>query len=275
RPGLGCLVTGLSLLRRKRQARARLWPARRLGPVAGVAGVSTARGAGDFEYRINLEGLVALCKRRGFVFPSGEIYGGYNGFFDYGPLGAELKNNLKKLWWRRMVHARDDVVGLDSSIVTTPLVHKASGHVENFSDPMVDCRESKQRFRADQLMWAKVEEEGEGECLGYVSMVEDGNVEASLQKAAKKLQKKATAGRGCASLQLVALFSLLVLVLLALKGRVAGRLGDSAGSPMGARSQVQLRSSSAASIRLPKAIGCRCNDGRGPHLSDPRAVCAG
>ena len=114
---------------------------RRLGPVAGVAGVSTARGAGDFEsraqrldktrrtasaasavaiarYRINLEGLVALCKRRGFVFPSGEvrkanpepslgrafqIYGGYNGFFDYGPLGAELKNNLKKLWWRRRV----------------------------------------------------------------------------------------------------------------------------------------------------------------------------
>ncbi|CAE7577073.1 glyQS, partial [Symbiodinium sp. CCMP2456] len=194
-PGLGCLVTGLSLLRRKRQARARLWPARRLGPVVAGAGLSTARGAGDFEYRINLEGLVALCKRRGFVFPSGEIYGGYNGFFDYGPLGAELKNNLKKLWWRRMVHARDDVVGLDSSIVTTPSVHKASGHVENFSDPMVDCRESKQRFRADQLMWAKVEAQGreqEGEeCLGYVSMVEDGNVAASLQKAAKKLQKKA------------------------------------------------------------------------------------
>eukprot|EP00438_Fugacium_kawagutii_P002632 Skav201683 [mRNA] locus=scaffold641:527832:528925:- [translate_table: standard] len=145
--------------------------------------------AQDFEYKIDLEGLVSLCKRRGFVFPSGEIYGGYSGFFDYGPLGAELKNNLKRMWWRRMVHFRDDVIGLDSSIVTTPSVHQASGHVDNFSDPMVDCTESKRRFRADQLMWAKVELE-DGTLLGYVSMVEDGDVQKSLAKAAKKLKKE-------------------------------------------------------------------------------------
>jgi len=142
----------------------------------------------EFQYKIDLEGLVSLCKRRGFVFPSGEIYGGYGGFFDYGPLGAELKNNLKRMWWRRMVHSRDDVVGLDASIVTTPKVHEASGHVDNFSDPMVDCRESKKRFRADQLMWAKVELE-DGTEVGYVSMVEEGNVEEALKKAAGKLKK--------------------------------------------------------------------------------------
>eukprot|EP00437_Effrenium_voratum_P040156 CAMPEP_0181473356 /NCGR_PEP_ID=MMETSP1110-20121109/40080_1 /TAXON_ID=174948 /ORGANISM="Symbiodinium sp., Strain CCMP421" /LENGTH=531 /DNA_ID=CAMNT_0023598467 /DNA_START=154 /DNA_END=1749 /DNA_ORIENTATION=- len=143
----------------------------------------------EFSYKIDLDGLVSLCKRRGFVFPSGEIYGGYSGFFDYGPLGAELKNNLKRMWWRRMVHFRDDVVGLDSSIVSTPAVHRASGHVDNFSDPMVDCTESKSRFRADQLMWAKVELEDD-RIVGYVSMVEDGNVEKALEKAAKRLKKE-------------------------------------------------------------------------------------
>eukprot|EP00435_Cladocopium_sp_Y103_P066451 s2135_g28.t1 len=138
-----------------------------------------------------------------------EIYGGYNGFFDYGPLGAELKNNLKRMWWRRMVHMKDDVIGLDSSIVTTPSVHQASGHVDNFSDPMVDCTESKKRFRADQLLWAKVELEDEprlffstdGTVLGYVSMVEDGDVEKAMGKAAKKLAKDvAPCGSGWLSL---------------------------------------------------------------------------
>ncbi|CAJ1337515.1 unnamed protein product [Effrenium voratum] len=88
-----------------------------------------------------------------------------------------------------MVHFRDDVVGLDSSIVSTPAVHRASGHVDNFSDPMVDCTESKSRFRADQLMWAKVELEDD-RIVGYVSMVEDGNVEKALEKAAKRLKKE-------------------------------------------------------------------------------------
>jgi len=141
-----------------------------------------------FEYKIDLDGLVSLCKRRGFVFQSSEIYGGYGGFFDYGPLGVELKNNLKRQWWRRMVHGRDDVVGLDSSIIANPGVHKASGHVDAFSDPMCDCKESKKRFRADQLMWAKVETV-DGDLLGCVSAVEDGDTLAVLSKAAKKLRK--------------------------------------------------------------------------------------
>jgi glycyl-tRNA synthetase len=100
---------------------------------------------------VRMEDLVSLCARRGFIFPSGELYGGINGFWDYGPLGVELKNNLKALWWRRVVRERDDVEGLDSAIVTHPRTWEASGHVANFSDPMVDCRACKRRFRADQL----------------------------------------------------------------------------------------------------------------------------
>jgi glycyl-tRNA synthetase len=98
-----------------------------------------------------MEDLVSLCARRGFVFPSSEIYGGISGFWDYGPLGVELKNNLKALWWQRVVRGRDDVEGLDASIISHPRTWEASGHVEHFSDPMVDCRACKKRFRADQL----------------------------------------------------------------------------------------------------------------------------
>ncbi len=94
---------------------------------------------------------MSLAKRRGFVFPSSEIYGGMAGFWDYGPLGVELKNNVKAAWWRHMVHLRDDVVGLDASIIMNPRVWEASGHVAGFSDPMVDCRSCKHRFREDEL----------------------------------------------------------------------------------------------------------------------------
>jgi len=99
----------------------------------------------------NMEVVVSLAKRRGFVFPSSEIYGGIGGFWDYGPLGVELKNNVKAAWWRSMVQLRDDVVGLDSAIVMNPRVWEVSGHVGGFSDPMVDCRNCKLRFRADEL----------------------------------------------------------------------------------------------------------------------------
>ncbi len=95
--------------------------------------------------------LVSLCKRRGFVFQSSEIYGGTGSCWDYGPLGVELKGNIKRLWWRDFVQRRADMVGLDASILMHPTVWKASGHVENFTDPMVDCRECKRRFRADHL----------------------------------------------------------------------------------------------------------------------------
>ena len=99
----------------------------------------------------HMEDLVSLCARRGYIFPSSEIYGGINGFWDYGPLGTELKNNLKAFWWQRVVRARSDVEGIDSAIIAHPRTWEASGHVEHFSDPMVDCRACKKRFRADQL----------------------------------------------------------------------------------------------------------------------------
>jgi glycyl-tRNA synthetase len=99
----------------------------------------------------NFDVIVSLAKRRGFVFPSSEIYGGMAGFWDYGPLGVELKNNIKAAWWRHMVTLRDDVVGIDAAIIMNPRVWEASGHVAGFSDPMVDCRNCKLRFRADDL----------------------------------------------------------------------------------------------------------------------------
>ncbi len=98
-----------------------------------------------------MEELVALCKRRGFIFQTNEIYGGLQGMFDYGPLGVELKNNLKQAWWSSMVYERDDVEGLDSSILTNPEVLKQSGHEDTFSDPLVDCRSCNARWRADHL----------------------------------------------------------------------------------------------------------------------------
>src|SRR5512137_2629994 len=99
----------------------------------------------------DMDKLVSLCKRRGIIFPSSEIYGGINGFWDYGPLGVELKRNIKDAWWEDIVRKRDDMVGLDSSIIMNPKVWEASGHVVNFTDPLVDCRQCKARFRADKV----------------------------------------------------------------------------------------------------------------------------
>ena len=98
-----------------------------------------------------MDELVALCKRRGFIFQSSEIYGGLQGTYDFGPLGVELKNNIKNAWWESMVYENDDIEGLDSSILTNPLVLKYSGHEDTFSDPMVDCKSCGKRFRADQV----------------------------------------------------------------------------------------------------------------------------
>ncbi len=98
-----------------------------------------------------MEKIVSLCKRRGFIFQSSEIYGGINGFWDYGPLGAELKRNVKDYWWRSMTQRRDDVVGLEATIIMHPKIWEASGHTSTFSDPMVDCLLTKKRFRADQV----------------------------------------------------------------------------------------------------------------------------
>ncbi len=98
-----------------------------------------------------MEKLASLCKRRGFIFQSSEIYGGIQGFWDYGPLGAELKRNVKELWWSSMTRMRDDVVGLEATIIMHPAIWRASGHVDTFSDPMCDCLLTKKRFRADQI----------------------------------------------------------------------------------------------------------------------------
>jgi glycyl-tRNA synthetase len=103
------------------------------------------------ESSLRMEKIVSLCKRRGFIFQSSEIYGGLNGFWDYGPLGVELKRNLKDFWWKRNVRERDDMEGMDGAIIMNRAVWKASGHEETFSDPMVDCRACKARHRADQL----------------------------------------------------------------------------------------------------------------------------
>src|SRR3982751_3192936 len=98
-----------------------------------------------------MEKIVNLCKRRGFVFPSAEIYGGFRSTYDYGPLGVLMLRNVKEQWWRSMVQLRDDVVGLDAAILSPPAIWEASGHLATFTDPLVDCRNCKERFRADHL----------------------------------------------------------------------------------------------------------------------------
>ena len=100
---------------------------------------------------VTMEKIVNLCKRRGIVFPTSDIYGGLGSTFDYGPLGIELKRNVKEAWWRDMVQTRTDVIGLDSAILQHPRTWEASGHLESFSDPLVDCKSCKQRFRADHI----------------------------------------------------------------------------------------------------------------------------
>jgi len=101
-----------------------------------------------------MEDIVSLAKRRGFIFPSSEIYGGLNSVYDYGPLGVLLKNNIRRAWWTAMVQKRDDIVGIDSSILMNTMVWEASGHLKGFTDPLVDCKSCKKRFRADHLLEA-------------------------------------------------------------------------------------------------------------------------
>lgn len=110
-----------------------------------------------------MEKIVALCKRRGFIYPSSEIYGGIAGFWDYGPLGTELKRNIKNEWWKTMVYSRDDIVGLDASIIMNPEVWKASGHLEAFTDSLIECKICHQRLRADQEEKIKEHEKKHGE----------------------------------------------------------------------------------------------------------------
>ena len=144
---------------------------------------------------MDMDKLVSLCKRRGFIFPSSEIYGGINGFWDYGPLGVELKRNIKDAWWRDNVQLRDDMVGLDCSIIMNPKVWEASGHVGGFSDPMVDCRVTKERYRADQLHVLSVQfrKPGSSDVVEvWLSGVGGSDLEALIEpyKKVAKLSKK-------------------------------------------------------------------------------------
>lgn len=127
-----------------------------------------------------MQKIVSLCKRRGFVFQSSEIYGGLRSAYDYGPMGVELKRNLMNEWWRQMVHCREDVVGLDASIVMHPKVWQASGHLSNFSDPLVDCLVCAERFRADKAPRA------EAGSAATIELADKGRAKAALDKLAKQ-----------------------------------------------------------------------------------------
>ena len=98
-----------------------------------------------------IEKIVSLCKRRGFIFQSSDIYGGFSAVYDYGPLGIELKNNISNLWWKEMTQVHENIVGLDSGILMHPKIWEASGHVGAFNDPLVDCKQCKSRYRADEF----------------------------------------------------------------------------------------------------------------------------
>lgn len=143
----------------------------------------------DAYDKVSMDDIVSLCKRRGFIFPSSEIYNGFAGFYDYGPLGAELKKNVKDVWWKTFVTAREDVEGLDSSIIHNPTTWKSSGHLDGFSDPMVDCKETKLRYRADQLFASPIVlKDDTAETIGWVC-VQEGNDE-DMVKDAKKMAKQ-------------------------------------------------------------------------------------
>jgi glycyl-tRNA synthetase len=114
-----------------------------------------------------MEEIVSLAKRRGFIYPGSEIYGGIKGFWDYGPLGVELKNNIKREWWKSMVYEREDVVGIDAAIIMNPEVWKASGHTQAFTDPLVECKVCHKRFRADHKNKLKSHEEKHGRAIEW------------------------------------------------------------------------------------------------------------
>ncbi len=136
-----------------------------------------------------MKDIVSLCKRRGFIFPASDIYGGLNGFWDYGPLGVELKNNLRDRWWRDMVLCPPmgpdgnpvDIVGVDSSIIQNPKCWEASGHVGGFNDPMVDCKESKKRYRADHLL-VYIPKGGVGANIAFDKDASEGEIEKRIKK---------------------------------------------------------------------------------------------
>src|SRR5262245_58169662 len=162
---------------------------------------------------MDMEKLVALCRRKGFIFGSSEIYGGINGFWDYGPLGVELKNNIKAAWWHDMVRCPPlgpdgqeiQMVGVDCSIIMNPKVWEASGHVGGFSDPMVDCLKCRKRFRADKVFITEFSGNAKlndiGQSYGIISFEADTLADASplAEKHVAKLEKKLKRPQGSIS----------------------------------------------------------------------------
>jgi len=138
-----------------------------------------------------MEKITSLAKRRGFIYPGSEIYGGFAGFWDYGPLGIELKNNIKREWWKSMVYGREDVVGLDAAIIMNPKVWEASGHVEAFTDPLVECKKCHHRFRAD-----KVEDGKCPDCGGSLTEPKKFNLLTEVYVGTTEEGKKKTYLRG-------------------------------------------------------------------------------
>ena len=128
------------------------------------------------EKNNQMEKIVSLCKRRGFVFPSCEIYGGFANAYSYGPYGVELKNNIKKLWWKMFVHEREDIVGIDGPILLHPRLWEASGHTTGFNDAMVDCKKCKKRFRADHIVEGATGEDMEGELERMTSTLREKKI---------------------------------------------------------------------------------------------------
>jgi len=130
-----------------------------LGVFTLLGGVFFVAVGGKISYYLDivdlLQKVVSLCKRRGFVFPNSEIYGGVQGFYDYGPLGVAMKDNIKRLWWQEMTWRHDNIVGIDGAIISHPRVWEASGHVRGFVDPLVECKKCRKRFRADEVKGSK------------------------------------------------------------------------------------------------------------------------
>ncbi len=127
------------------------------------------------KFEKTMDKIVSLCKRRGFIFQGSDIYGGLANTWDYGPLGAELKRNIKDYWWKKVVHERDDVVGLDSAILMHPRVWEASGHLEGFNDALIDCKQCKSRFRADHLIEDALNMKVEGKSVEELTEIIHGN----------------------------------------------------------------------------------------------------
>ena len=146
-----------------------------------------------------MEKIVALCKRRGFVYPNSEIYGGNQGFYDFGPLGVEMKNNLKRLWWKWMTVEHENIVGIDGAIITHPRVWEASGHIKSFTDPLVECKACHHRFRADDLAGKKCPD-----CAGELTEPRNYNIlmETSLGVIEGEKTKAYLRGEACQTIYL-------------------------------------------------------------------------